>query len=243
MQASKRHAAFRPALAAAAAELQAWFNKACPTGQPPTLHMALYTQSPSGGSHRKPVLAPAEAGESDPAADGETPIDAEQRVDFAALHALKHVLHPKLTWESAAIATSGRQAQGSTHASQWRPDAEQQQYDPQPALETGGEAFLPQSLAGTDEPPIREASCHDSQCYPPSDPILQRTSGSCNLYDVLIRNCGDSDAAAADHEAQVVLPPRSAFLMSDVTRLGPLLPGAVLKPLASVRALLLLLPH
>lgn len=51
-----------------------------------------------------------------------------------------------------------------------------------------------------------------------------------NLFDRLISNDGDVEAEAVAHEARVLLPPRSRFLMSDITRLTPLLPGAPLIP-------------
>lgn len=47
-----------------------------------------------------------------------------------------------------------------------------------------------------------------------------------NLFDRLISNKSDADAEALAHETPVLLPPRSRFLMSDITRLKPLLPGA-----------------
>jgi hypothetical protein len=46
-----------------------------------------------------------------------------------------------------------------------------------------------------------------------------------NLFDRVIGNDGDCEAEAVAHETPVLLPPRSRFLMSDVTRLRPLLPG------------------
>ena len=47
-----------------------------------------------------------------------------------------------------------------------------------------------------------------------------------NLFDQVVGNDGDAEAEAVAHETPVLLPPRSRFLMSDVTRLRPLLPGA-----------------
>ena len=47
-----------------------------------------------------------------------------------------------------------------------------------------------------------------------------------NLFDRVISNDGDTETEAVAHETPVLLPPRSRFLMSDVTRLRPLLPGA-----------------
>lgn len=51
-----------------------------------------------------------------------------------------------------------------------------------------------------------------------------------NLFDQLISHDGDTEAEAVAHETPVLLPPRSRFLMSDITRLKPLLPGAPLLP-------------
>ena len=48
----------------------------------------------------------------------------------------------------------------------------------------------------------------------------------CNLFDVLIENaCGEEHMALAFQTA-VLVPPRARFLLSDVTRLRPLLPSA-----------------
>ena len=47
-----------------------------------------------------------------------------------------------------------------------------------------------------------------------------------NLFDRLIANEGATEAGALAHEAPVLLPPRTVFLMSDITRMRPLLPGA-----------------
>ena len=47
-----------------------------------------------------------------------------------------------------------------------------------------------------------------------------------NLFDRVIGNDGNTEAEAVAHDTPVLLPPRSRFLMSDVTRLRPLLPGA-----------------
>lgn len=55
-----------------------------------------------------------------------------------------------------------------------------------------------------------------------------------NLFDRLISNDDGVEAEALAHETPVLLPPRSAFLMSDITRLKPLLPGVqshAMKPL------------
>lgn len=60
-----------------------------------------------------------------------------------------------------------------------------------------------------------------------------------NLFEKVIRNRSDHDALAIAHEAAVVLPPRSAFLMSDIKRMAPLLQGAA-PPLKGVSDLVML---
>lgn len=55
---------------------------------------------------------------------------------------------------------------------------------------------------------------------------LAGAAAGVNLFDRMIGNDGDTEAEAVAHETPVLLPPRSRFLMSDVTRLRPLLPGA-----------------
>ena len=48
----------------------------------------------------------------------------------------------------------------------------------------------------------------------------------CNLFDVLIGNVCDKERMALAYQTAVLVPPRARFLLSDVTRLRPLLPGA-----------------
>ena len=47
-----------------------------------------------------------------------------------------------------------------------------------------------------------------------------------NLFDVLIRNECSEERQALAFQTRVLVPPRACFLLSDVTRLRPLLPSA-----------------
>ena len=49
----------------------------------------------------------------------------------------------------------------------------------------------------------------------------------CNLFDVLISNECVEERKALAFQTHVIVPPRARFLLSDVTRLRPLLPGAL----------------
>jgi len=48
----------------------------------------------------------------------------------------------------------------------------------------------------------------------------------CNLFDVLVEHAGAEEARALAFQTPVLVPPRCAFLLADVARLRPLLPGA-----------------
>lgn len=52
-------------------------------------------------------------------------------------------------------------------------------------------------------------------------------SSECNLFDVVVEHEGAEECEALAFQTRVVVPPRCRFLLSDVTRLRPLLPRAL----------------
>ena len=54
---------------------------------------------------------------------------------------------------------------------------------------------------------------------------IEGSAEGCNLFDVLIDNERGEERTALAFQTRVVVPPRARFLLSDVTRLRPLLPG------------------
>lgn len=52
-------------------------------------------------------------------------------------------------------------------------------------------------------------------------------SSECNLFDVVVEHKGAEECEALAFQTRVVVPPRCRFLLSDVTRLRPLLPRAL----------------
>ena len=52
-------------------------------------------------------------------------------------------------------------------------------------------------------------------------------SSECNLFDVVVEHKGAEECEALAFQMRVVVPPRCRFLLSDVTRLRPLLPRAL----------------
>ena len=229
-----RHAAFRPALDAAAVGLQAWLVAASPVGLPPLLRFALKAHTMSSPSVRSGTSGGTSSGEGSAAVRPDVPVQlvetvpkldidnspAATAVDFAVMHQLKHVTRPKFTWEGATIFASQPQNGGPT------PD----QVAKKRRVAAGSRIEAVLSIvrdAGPDEEPEVLPSESDCGC----EGLLQPLSrGSCKLYDALIVNRGSRDSAAIAAEWHVVMPPHSAFLMSDVTRLSPLMPG---KPLPS----------
>lgn len=233
-----RHAAFRPALDAAAVELQAWLVAASPIGQPFLLRFAFEAQTKSttitGSDTSTGGTSSAEDGA---ALRPEVPVQLPQldmgdspavmAVDFAVMHQLKHVTRPKFTWEGATISASQPQNRGPTwdqlarkRRVAWVTDGSQLEAVPSTARN-----------AGPDGEPEVLPSESDCGCEGLPQPLPQ---GSCKLYDALIVNHGPRDSAAMAAEWHVVMPPHSAFLMSDVTRLSPLMPGKLLPPTESL---------
>lgn len=229
-----RHAAFRPALDAAAIELQAWLVATSPIGQPPLLRFALEAQTKSTTSENDNTLFDYTcSGEGCAAVIPDVPIQLVPQcdrdnspavaVDFAVMHQLKHVTRPKFTWVGATISASQPQNR--------RPMGDQPAKTRQVAqvADSSPIAAFPSTArdAGPDEQSETLPSESDYGCEGLPQPLSQ---GSCKLYDALIVNHGPRDSAAMAAEWPVVLPPHSAFLMSDVTRLSPLMPGKYLPP-------------
>ena len=91
-------------------------------------------------------------------------------------------------------------------------------------------------------PPSRESASADAEANADAGAANERARSAppaVNLFEKIIRNRSDRDLAATAHEAAVVVPPRSAFLMSDIKLMAPLLQGTtclgiVLPVLASI---------
>jgi len=217
-----RHAAFQPALSAAEDTIRRWMV----ASGSPTISVALQrcgiecesqtrhgTSQKGEGTQPLPALPSSYQEEQHTcAANGalengnsaSSPVATSERLDYIALAASRKELRPKFY-----AALSEERHTGST------------------AAQNAGAA---DAYHGRPKPPHR-IEVTDKNAAAGLQSLLDTAPNevcTVNLLNKVIRNKLHRDLTAVAHEAAVVMPPCSAFLMSDIKCMTPLLQGAPL---------------
>ena len=243
--ANRRHAAIQPVLQSAIAVFQAWLSKQDVQRLTDALRDSNAlppVTAASGAAVPGPACtAPAPPFKpSQPAAGSAGTPARESDLDLLALAELRAVLKPKFRFLAPAGApelpgqalAEARAASGAARRGVPRGSSPLALSACSAASTASGARHCSDCLSSQVPPHAAPRSpaqaCAEASACARADEQAGAAGSAqgCNLFDMLIRNASDEERKALAFQTHVLVPPRARFLLSDVTRLRPLLPSA-----------------